>query len=205
MKLYLTLALGLFVAALLSCEGVHTQSAGTGPKSIKLDEHSVVIPGTAISPADQEAVSSIFKKYDSSLYRIAVYENGSMKRQLGKMSEMQMGAVSSDYSSQAKASGLTNWAVQIGNINHITHAGNPNHITTAGNPNHITTAGNTNHITTAGNPNHITTAGNPNHITTSGSPNHITTAEYTNHITRSSQDSDALVKEVTPILEKYAK
>jgi hypothetical protein len=196
MKVYLTLALGLFVGALLSCEGVRTESGSAGPGSIKLDEHSVVIPGTAISAADQEAVTRIFKKYDSSLYRIAVYENGSLKKQLGKMSEMQMGAVTSEYSSQAKASGLTNWAMQIGNTNHVT---------TMGNPNHITTAGNTNHVTTAGNPNHITTAGNPNHVTTAGNPNHITTAENTNHVTRSSQDSDALVKEVTPILEKYAR
>jgi hypothetical protein len=196
MKFHLIFFLGLFAAALLSCEGVHTQSAAAGPGSIKLDEHSVVIPGTTISAADQEAVRNIFKKYDSSLYRIAVYDNGGFKKQLGTMSEMQMGAMTSEYSSKAKTSGLTNWAVQIGNINHITTAGNINHITTAGNPNHITTAGN---------PNHITTAGNPNHITTVGNPNHITTAEYSNHITRSSQDSDALVQEVTPILEKYAK
>jgi hypothetical protein len=42
-------------------------------------------------------------------------------------------------------------------------------------------------------------------VTNNGSPTHITTAGNTNHVTRSSQDSDALVKEVTPILEKYAK
>jgi hypothetical protein len=187
MKVHVILALGLSVAALLSCEGVHKQSSGAGPSPIKMDEHSVLISGTAISGADQEAMSNIFKKYDRSLYRIAVYENGSLKKQLGQMSDMQIGAVAAGYASDAKTSGLTNWTTQIGN---------PNHITTAGSPNHVTTAGNTNHVTTAG---------NPNHITTGGSPNHITTAENTNHVTRISQDSDALVKEVTPILEKYSR
>lgn len=187
MKIHVILALGLIVVALLSCEEVGRQSAVAGPNAVKLDEHSIVIPGTAISKADQEAVSGIFKKYDNALYRIAVYENGSLKKQLGSMSEMQMGAVTSEYSSQAKASGLTNWTMQIGNTNHVTTVGNPNHVTTSGNTNHVTTAG------------------NPNHVTNNGSPNHVTTAENTNHVTRSSQDSDALVKEVTPILEKYAK
>ncbi len=76
------------------------------------------------------------------------------------MSEMRVGAVASEYSSNAKISGLTNWAMKVGN---------------------------------------------PNHITTAGNPNHITTAENTNHVTTVSQDSDALVKEVAPILEKYSK
>jgi hypothetical protein len=186
MKIHVILALGLALA-LLSCEEVRKQSTAASPSSIKLEEHSIVIPGTAISKADQAAVTGIFKKYDNSLYRIAVYENGSLKKQLGKMSEMQMGTMTSEYSNQAKASGLTNWTMQIGN------------------PNHVTTGGNPNHVTTAGNPNHVTTAGNPNHVTNNGSPTHITTAGNTNHVTRSSQDSDALVKEVTPILEKYAK
>lgn len=178
MKLRIIFASGLIVAALLSCEGIRRQSAGAGPNPIKVDEHSVLIPGTAISEDDQEAVSNIFKKYDSSLYRIAVYENGGLKKQLGTMSEMQIGTIASEYSSNAKVSGFTNWAMKIGNTTHVTTVGNPNHVTTGGSPTHITTAG------------------NPNHITTGGRPTHVT---------KVSQDSDALVKEVTPILEKYSK
>jgi len=177
MKVRLILVVGLIVAALAACEGIRRQS-GAGSKSLKMDEHSVLISGAAISGEDQEAVSKIFKKYDGSLYRIAVYENGKLKKKIGKMSEMQIGPIASEYSRNAEASGLTNWTTQIGNPTHIT---------------------------TAGNPTHITTAGNPTHITTGGSPTHVTTAEKATHVTSISPESDALVKEVTPILEKYSK
>jgi hypothetical protein len=178
MKLRVIFALGLFIAALVSCESIRRQSAVAGSKPIKIDEHSVLIPGTAISGEDQEAVGKIFKKYDSSLYRIAVYENGRLKKQLGKMSEMQMGTIASEYSGNAKASGLTNWAMKIGSPTHIT---------------------------TTGSPTHVTQGGSPTHVTQGGSPTHITTAEITTHITKIASKSDALVKEVTPILEKYSK
>lgn len=177
MKFRVIFASGLFVAALVSCQGLRRQSAAS-PNPIKIDEHSILIPGTTISEDDREAVINIFKKYDGSLYRIAVYENGRLKKHLGKMSEMQIGAVASQYSSNAKASGLTNWTMKIGS---------------------------TTHITTGGSPTHITTGGSPTHITTGGSPTHITTGGASTHITKIPQQSDALVKEVTPILEKYSK
>jgi hypothetical protein len=162
MKLRLIFALGLFVVALLSCETIRNQSAASG-HNVKIDPHSILIPGTTISQQDQDAVTRIFKKYDSSLYRIAVYENGSFKRHIGKMSEMKIGAVAREYTNNATTSGLTNWTTQIG----------------------LTT-----HVTTS------TTAGSPTHVTTPGSSTHITKIQ---------QKSDALVKEVTPILEKYSR
>jgi hypothetical protein len=174
MKLRLIFALSLFVAALLSCEGIRRESAAAGRDRIKIDEHSVLIPGTAISGEDREAVTKIFKKYDGSLYRIAVYKNGSVEKQLGKMSEMQIGPIASEYSGNAKASGLTNWTMKIGNPTHMTDTGNPTHV---------------------GNPTHAAAAGNPTHVPT-GRPTHGATIAET---------SDALVKEVTPILEKYSK
>ena len=187
MKLRLIFALSLFVAALLSCEGIRRQSAAAGRDRIKIDEHSVLIPGTAISGEDREAVTKIFRKYDSSLYRIAVYKNGSVEKQLGKMSEMEIGPIAAEYSSNAKASGLTNWTMKIGNPTHVT--GNPTHIT--GNPTHIT-----------GNPTHMT--GNPTHMTDTGNPTHVPAGRPT-HGATIAETSDALVKEVTPILEKYSK
>jgi hypothetical protein len=171
MKLRLIFALSLFVAALLSCEGIRRQSAAAGGDRIKIDEHSVLIPGTAISGEDREAVTKIFRKYDGSLYRIAVYKNGNVEKQLGKMSEMEIGPIAAEYSSNAKASGLTNWTMKIGNPTHIESAGNPTHV---GDPTHV---------------------GNPTHVAT-GRPTHGATI---------AQTSDALVKEVTPILEKYSK
>ena len=174
MKLRLIFALSLFVAALLSCEGIRRQSAAAGRDRVKIDEHSALIPGTAISGEDREAVTKIFRKYDSSLYRIAVYKNGSVEKQLGKMSEMEIGPIAAEYSSNAKASGLTNWTMKIGTPPHAASAGNPTHV---------------------GDPTHVAAAGNPTHAAT-GRPTHVATI---------AQASDALVKEVTPILEKYSK
>ena len=173
--------------ALLSCEAIRNQSAVSGHNAVKINEHSILIPGTTISGEDQNAVTKIFKKYDSSLYRIAVYENGSLKRHIGKMSEMQIGTIAQEYTNNARASGLTNWTMQIGFTTHVTTTGSPTHITTGGSPTHITTGG------------------SPTHITTSGSPTHVTTPGKTTHITKIAQKSDALVKEVTPILAKYSK
>jgi hypothetical protein len=171
MKVCFIFALGLLVVVLLSCETIRKQSVASG-QNIKIDKHSVLIPGTTISQQDQDAVTRIFKKYDSSLYRIAVYENGSLKRHIGKMSEMQIGEVAREYSNNARASGLTNWTMQIG----------------------LTT-----HVMTS------VTAGSPTHVTTAGSPTHVTTHGSSTHITKIPQESDALVKEVTPILEKYSR
>lgn len=180
MKLRLIFALGLFVVALLSCEAIRNQSAVSG-HNVKIDKHSILIPGTTISGGDQDAVTKIFRKYDSSLYRIAVYENGSLKRHIGKMSEMQIGTIASEYTNNAKASGLTNWTMQIGLTTHVTTS------------------------VTGGSPTHVTTAGSSTHVTTAGSPTHVTTQGSSTHITKIPQESDALVKEVTPILEKYSK
>ena len=171
MKLGLIFALGLFVVALLSCEAIRKQSAASG-HNVKINAHSILIPGTTISGEDRDAVTKIFKKYESSLYRIAVYENGSLKRHIGKMSEMRIGEVAREYSNNARASGLTNWTMQIGSTTHV--------------------------MTTV-------QAGSPTHITTAGSPTHVTTHGSSTHITKIPQESDALVKEVTPILEKYSK
>lgn len=187
MKVRVFIALGLFAAALLSCQVISTQTASGRPRPVKIDEHSVLIPGTTISEADRAAVSDIFKKYDSSLYRVAVYEKGSLKKHLGKMSDIEIGEIASEYSSDAKAKGLTNWTMKIGRGNHIT---------TAGGTTHITKAENTTHVTTGGSPSHITTAENPDDGAKVG---------LTKHITTIAQQSDALVKEVTPILEKYSR
>jgi hypothetical protein len=97
------------------------------------------------------------------------------------MSEMQIGEVAREYSNNARASGLTNWTIQIGLTTHVTTS------------------------VTAGSPTHVTTAGSPTHVTTAGSPTHVTTHGSSTHITKIQQESDALVKEVTPILEKYSK
>jgi hypothetical protein len=190
MKLRLIFAAGLLITALISCQGLRMQSTAAGRSRVQIDEHSILIPGTAIAAADREALNKIFRKYDSSLYRITVYENGSLKKQIGKMDEMQMGEVAQEYSRNAQATGLTNWTNKIGNTTHVTtinRVGNPTHVTSVnqvGNPTHVTS------VNQGGNPTHVTS------VNQNGRPTHATTI---------GKESDALVREVTPILEKYSK
>ncbi len=202
MKIHWIFVLGFLVAALISCQCLHKQSTAANPSRVQIDEHSVLIPGTAIAGADREAITKIFRKYDSSLYRIAVYENGSLKKQIGKMDEMQMGEVTQEYSRNAKANGLTNWITRIGNVKHVTatnQGGNPTHVTS------VNQAGYTTHVTS------VNQAGNPTHVTTvnqAGSITHVTSVNHPGrptHATTIAEESDALVQEVTPILEKYSK
>ena len=179
MKRRLIFAVGLLAALLLSCQMSKKLTTSSGRGSIQIDEHSIMIPGNAISDPDREALEKIFQKYDTSLYRIAAYKKGSRTKQIGTMDEMQVGVVAKEYAESAKARGLTNWTNKIGNITHVTTTGNPSHVTTAGNPSHVTRVENT---------------------------THVTTESFTSHTTHNlNQDSDALVKEVTPILEKYSK
>jgi len=201
MKLRMIFAAGLLLAALISCQCLRKQSAAAGGSRVQIDEHSILIPGTAIAAADREAVNKIFRKYDSSLYRIAIYESGTLKKEIGTMNEMQIGEIAQEYSRNAKANGLTNWTNQIGNITHVT---NSNH----GNVTHVTA------INQVGNPTHVTAVnqtGNPTHVTSvnqGGSPTHVTTVNQNGrptHTTAIGKESDALVQEVTPILEKYSK
>ena len=186
MKIRWIFALSLLVAVLISCQCLRKRS---GQGNVQIDEHSILIPGTTISDADQEALNKIFRKYDGSLYRIAVYENGSWKRQIGKMDEMQIAEIKKDYTANATVNGLSSWIFQLGARTHVTHYGPTTHITRPGNTTHVTT-GETTHVTT-GEPTHVTT-GEPTHVTHHGAAS-------------LEQESDALVKEVTPILEKYSK
>lgn len=178
MKLCLIFAAGLLVAALISCQCLRKQSTAANPSRVQIDEHSVLIPGTAITGADREAIKKIFRKYDSSLYRIALYENGRLEKQIGKMKDMQMGEIAQEYTRNAQANGVSNWITRIGYVKHVTVAN------TMGNPTHVTT------VNQAGNPTHVTSV---NHV---GRPTHATII---------AEESDALVQEVTPILEKYSK
>jgi hypothetical protein len=194
MKLYLFFALGLLIAALISCECIRTQS---GHGSVQIDEHSVLISGTAISAEDQAALNKIFRNYDSLLYRIGVYEKGSLKKQIGTMEEMQMGEIATEYSKNATANGLTNWVNQIGARTHVTHYPPTTHVTRPGDS---ATRG---AIVRApsGDTTHVTHPGDTTHVTHPGQPTHVTHTDFASL----DQESDALVKEVTPILEKYSK
>ena len=199
MKIRWILALGLLVGVLISCQCLRKRS---GQSSVQIDEHSILIPGTAISNPDQEALNNIFRKYDNALYRVAVYENGTFKKQIGKMDELQLADVTKEYSTNATATGLSSWVFQLGLGNHVTRGrpGDTTHVTKSTNP------GNTTHVTKSTNPGnttHVTKSTNPGNTThvTTNQPNHVTHPNFASL----EEASDALVKEVTPILEKYSK
>jgi len=194
MKTGWILALGLFVVAVISCQCLRKQS---DRRKVEIGEHSILIPGTAISESDQESLNQIFRKYDNSLYRIAVYENGGFKKQIGRMTEMEIAEVTKDYGRNATATGLSNWTLQIGLRTHVTRYPPTTHVTRPGDTTHVTTGVPT-HVTT-GQPTHVTT-GTPTHVTT-GAPTHVTHHDFPSI----EAESDALVREVTPILEKYSK
>jgi hypothetical protein len=139
-------------------------------------------------------VNKIFRKYDDSLYRIAVYEGGTLKNQIGKMDEMYVDDVTKDYSRNATATGLTSWIFQLGLRSHVTRFPQSTHIT-RGETTHVTNGGTTH---PPGQTTHVTS--HSTHVPP-GEPTHVTRHNYASL----EEESDALVKEVRPILEKYSK
>ena len=184
MKIRWIFALGLLVAVLISCQCLRKQSTESG---VQTSEDSVLLPPTAISKADQAALNNIFGKYDRSLYRIAVYDNGKLTKQIGTMPEMQLADVTKDYARSATATGLTSWTFQFIARTHVTHYGPTTKVTRVGQPSHVTRG-------------EATPPGQPTHVTT-GEPTHVTHHKFASM----DEEADALVKEVTPILEKYRK
>jgi len=174
MKTCVKLFLIVFAGVLAGClNGSITPGRGQ-PKSVKIDEHSILIPGTNITAKDQDEVKEILKNYRGSLYRIEHYEKGVRKELIGRMSEIEMGhGYVSDFASFAKSSGLTTWTTKIG---------------LGCNPTHCPPASPTPTPSPAPAPGSSQRSGGKLCNTTCYPPK-----------------SDALVKEVTPILEKYSK
>jgi hypothetical protein len=176
MKTYVKLFLIVFASGLAGCLN-GSINPGTGqPRPVKIDEHSILIPGTTITAKDQEEVKEILKNYRGSLYRIEHYEKGVRKERIGRMSAMEMdyGYVA-DFASFAKSSGLTTWTTKIG------MGCNPTRICPKS-PAPTATA-------------------TPTPTPDSGQRGEGKTC----NTTCIPKESDALVKEVTPILEKYGR
>jgi hypothetical protein len=173
MKTCVKLFLIVFVGVLAGClNGSMTQGMGR-TKRVKIDQHSILIPGTIITAKDQDEVKEILKNYSGSLYRIEHYEKGVRKELIGRMSEMEIGhGYVSDFASFAQSSGLTTWTTKIG---------------------------------LGCNPTRICPKATPT-PTPSATPSPGQRAEgKTCNTTCIPKESEALVKEVTPILEKYSK
>jgi len=177
MKTCVKLFLIVFASGLAGCLNGSITPGGGRPKPVKIDEHSILIPGTTITAKDQDEVKEILKNYRGSLYRIEHYEKGVRKERIGRMSEMEMGhGYVSDFASFAKSSGLTSWTTKIG---------------LGCNPTRIC-------------PRSPTPTPTPTATATPGSAQRGE-GKTCSTTCNPPKKSDALVKEVTPILEKYGK
>jgi hypothetical protein len=82
--------------------------------NVVINAGGIVIPGTQISKADQDAMNQILNKYDKSLYRIETYENGKLKKTQGKLTDVVTDKqLASQIAANVKRTGFTQYAVQI--------------------------------------------------------------------------------------------
>jgi hypothetical protein len=164
-----------FSASVSATEKTPTQAS----HNVIINREGIVIPGTEISKADQEAMNRILNKYDKALYRIDTYENGKLKKTQGKLTDVVTGKqLASEIAANVKKAGFTQSAVQI-------RAGSPNHPQTTEVVNHPQITAVVNHPQI--------TASHP--AGPGGSPNHPQT----------SSKSDELVERLKLILKKYQK
>jgi hypothetical protein len=161
--------------------------------NVVINRGGIVIPGTQITKADQEAMNRILNKYDKSLYRIDTYENGKLKKTEGKLTDVVTDKqLASEIAVNVKRAGFTESAVQI-------RAGSPNHPQTTAVVNHPQTTAVINHPQTTAVVNHPQiTASHP--AGPAGSPNHPQSSSNS-----AGEKSDELVERLKPILKKYQK
>ena len=158
--------------------------------NVVINREGIVIPGTEISKADQEAMNTILNKYDKSLYRIDTYENGKLKKTQGKLTDVVTDKqLASEIAANVKRTGFTQSAVQI-------RAG--------------TTANSSNPLKSSNpSPNPGATANSSNPLKSSNpSPNPGATANSSNPLKSSNpakHKSDEMMERLKPILKKYQK
>lgn len=158
-------------------------------QNIVVKADGIVIPGTQISKADQDAMNRILNKYDKALYRIDTYENGKRTKTQGKLTDVVTDKrLASQIAANVKRAGFTQYAVQI-------RAGAGTHVQTSptpGAPTHVQTS------PTPGAPTHVQTSPRPGagtNVQASPSPGAATHPQK--------PKSDELLDRLKPILKKY--
>lgn len=114
-------SLKLAIWALAAISGVvlpgcvqHT-TTDVNTQKVAFEENAVLIPGTAITKADQETMNSILGQYDKSLYKVQTYEKGGLVVTRGSLSDKIIKTGSAErIAENAKAKSLTGCALQIG-------------------------------------------------------------------------------------------
>lgn len=110
----------LLVAALVGAFWFSAQVSATEKKTtvassnIVIDKTGIVLPGTTLSKADQDAMNKILNQYDKTLYRIDTYENGKRTKTQGKLTDVVTDKrLASEMAAAVKREGFTQYAVQI--------------------------------------------------------------------------------------------
>lgn len=202
-----------------------TEKKPTAPgHNVVINQEGIVIPGTEISKADEEAMNRILNKYDKSLYRVDTYENGRLKKAQGKLSDVVTDKqLASEIAANVKRTGFTQFAVQIraGSTTNPQRTSNPAATTNpqrtsnpaattnpqrTSNPAATTNPQRTSNPAATTNPQHTSTGSttNPQHsANASPSPGVTTNPQHSSSAAK--EKSDELAERLKPILEKYRK
>jgi hypothetical protein len=78
------------------------------------DEFILVHPGTKLSKADAKALNNVLKTHNKSLYKIETYKDGKVTRTQGTLSDMYLDQTTVAELAQAKSSGQSERAIQLG-------------------------------------------------------------------------------------------
>jgi hypothetical protein len=112
----LAVAIAFVTAAALSGREKESQAKTSQEKSsnVVIDNNSIIIPGTKMSRADQEAMNKILRKYDKALYKIETYENGELKGTKGTLTDVVTDKqLASEIAENVKKKGFAQYAVQV--------------------------------------------------------------------------------------------
>ena len=83
---------------------------------VTMDEaHIVVHPITKISTEDTRAINNILEKYDKSLYKLAAYKDGKLKKTQGTLSDVNLDQAIASELPAAQAKGESNKTMQFTN------------------------------------------------------------------------------------------
>jgi len=90
------------------------------PKSVVFEDGAIVLTGTNLSKADDEAMNKILNRYDKSLYRLDTYENAKRTTTRGTSTAVVNKKLASEIAANTKKAGFTHHAVQICNTTNPT-------------------------------------------------------------------------------------
>src|SRR5437868_11772533 len=102
------------VFVLLSLVALVSSATAASKAKVEIQSEFIVVhPGTKLSKDDAKALNEVLKKYDKSLYKIEVYNDGKVTKTLGSLSDMQIDQKVSAELADAMKNGESERAVQV--------------------------------------------------------------------------------------------